>query len=96
MQPFRHTCFITPLFFLPLILYPLLSPSTHAQDATLLSIAAAHNRSAAEVTLAWQVQLGVAVNPRSQNAAHMLQNLNFFDITLSGDELTALGNRPQY
>jgi diketogulonate reductase-like aldo/keto reductase len=42
------------------------------------------------------VQLGVAVNPRSQNAAHMLQNLNFFDITLSGDELTALGNRPQY
>jgi diketogulonate reductase-like aldo/keto reductase len=50
--------------------YPAPFPKTMLEDAALVQIAAAHQRSAAEVALAWQWQLGIVVNPRSQNAAH--------------------------
>jgi 2,5-diketo-D-gluconate reductase A len=66
------------------------------QDPVLLQVAAAHQRSPAEVTLAWQWAHGIVVNPRSQNAAHMLQNLGFWDISLSAAEVAALDSRPQY
>lgn len=56
--------------------YPGFPPSL-VQDEALVAVAAAHARSPAEVALAWQWQLGVLVNPRSQNAAHMLENLNY-------------------
>lgn len=71
-------------------------PKTMLQDAVLLQVATAHGRSPAEITLAWQWQLGIVVNPRSQNAAHQLQNLNYFDIVLTQTEMDALNSRPQY
>ena len=80
--PDRHT-FAPPMAQTPLL------------DPVLLKIVAAHKRSAAEVTLAWQLQLGLVVNPRSQNAAHMVENLSFFDIVLSADEVAQLNSRPQ-
>ena len=74
---------------------PPLSPSM-LTDPVLLGIAAAHSRAPSEITLAWQWALGIVVNPRSQNAAHMLLNQAFFDIVLSPVEIAALSSRPQY
>ena len=65
-------------------------------DPVALTIGAAHGRTAAEVMLAWQWSLGIVVNPRSQNAAHMWDNLNFMDIELSASEIQQLASRPQY
>jgi len=64
-------------------------------DPVLLAVAAAHSRTPAEVTLAWQLAMGVPSQPRSQNAAHMLANLQFFDIVLTPAEIAALSSRPQ-
>jgi diketogulonate reductase-like aldo/keto reductase len=64
-------------------------------DPVALAIAAAHGRSVAEVMLAWQWSLGILVNPRTQNAAHMLENLDFMDIELTASEIQQLSSRPQ-
>jgi diketogulonate reductase-like aldo/keto reductase len=71
-------------------------PQTLLGDPVAVSIAAAHGRSVSEIMLAWQWSLGVVVNPRSQNAAHMLQNLGWMDIELSASEIQQLSQRPQY
>ena len=71
-------------------------PSTMLNDPVALAIGAAHGRTAAEVMLAWQWSLGIVVNPRSQNAAHMWDNLNYMDIELSASEIQQLASRPQY
>jgi diketogulonate reductase-like aldo/keto reductase len=76
--------------------YPPPFPRTLLQDAALVAIAAAHGRQPAEVALAWQWQLGIVVNPRSQNARHQWENLNFVDIRLTDAEMQTLGARPQY
>ena len=68
-------------------------PPTLVQDEALVAIAAAHQRSPAEVALAWQWQLGIVVNPRSQNAAHQWQNLNYGAFRGGGGG--AQGPRPQ-
>ena len=71
-------------------------PKTLLEDPVLVSIAAAHKRQPAEVALAWQTQMGIVVNPRTQNAEHMWQNLHFADIVLTDAEMAQLGARPQY
>ena len=68
---------------------------TPLEDHVLAGIAAAHGTSPAQVTLAWQYARGMVFNPRSQNAAHMLQNLAF-EMELSEAEVVALDARPQY
>ena len=65
-------------------------------DPVVVEIAAQHRRAPAEIMLAWQQAWGMVVNPRSMNAAHMLQNLAFSDIVLTADEVQQLNNRPQY
>jgi diketogulonate reductase-like aldo/keto reductase len=73
---------------------PPMSP-TELEDPVALQVAAAHNRTVGEVLLAWQWSMGIVVNPRSQNAAHMLGNLAFSDIQLTQAEVQALAGRPQ-
>lgn len=66
-------------------------------DPVVASIAAAHSATPAQVMLAWQYQLGIASNPRSQNAQHMIDNLAAIaTVTLSADEMASLAARPQY
>ena len=57
--------------------YPAPFPRTMLEDEQVVAIAKAHGRAPAEIALAWQWQLGVVVNPRSQNAAHMVENLGY-------------------
>jgi len=60
--------------------------STPLKDPTILSIASAHEKSAAQVIMAWEWSLGIPVNPRSQNAKHMAENLDIYNITISSAE----------
>jgi len=64
--------------------------STPTKDPTILSIASAHGKSAAQVIMAWEWSLGIPVNPRSQNATHMAENLDIYDIKITADESAKL------
>ena len=78
--------------------YPI-QGQTPLQDPVLLELATKRNVSAAVLTLAWQAQLGMVVNPRSQNAAHMLENINFLSLIgspLTTEEMNTLNSRPQH
>ena len=58
-----HRTFVPPASLTPL------------DDPVAAAIAADHGVSTAALQLAWQGALGLVVNPRSMNAAHMLENL---------------------
>jgi diketogulonate reductase-like aldo/keto reductase len=61
-----------------------------ATDATVTRLAAAHDVSPARLLLAWSVALGVIPLPKSADAGRQAENLDVFDIELSGDELEEL------
>ena len=56
-------------------------------DETLLAIAQRHGKSLHQVVLRWHVQRGILVFPMSRNKAHMADNLNIFDFSLTDDEM---------
>eukprot|EP01034_Spumella_vulgaris_P028867 gene28867-35808_t len=60
-------------------------------EVVITDIAAKHNRSAAQIALRWNVQRGVAVIPKSNQAAHNVENKSIFDFELSADEMSAIG-----
>ena len=60
---------------------------TLLQEPTIMKIAQAHEHSAAQVVLQWEWQQGVLVNPRTENDGHMLENLSFFNLKLTDDEV---------
>jgi len=68
---------------------------TPMEDPLVQRIAQAHNRTAAQVFLQWHWAIGIPTNPRSQNAAHMRDNLNSYDFTLSDAEVKQLSSAPQ-
>lgn len=70
---------------------------TPVQDPTAGAMAARYNATSAQLQLAWQVSLGIAVNPRSQSALHMAQNLDIFDLAgrISAADSDALWGAPQ-
>ena len=55
-------------------------------------IAAAHGTGAAQVVLRWQWQLGIVVNPEAQKLQYQLENLEFFNFTLTETEMATLSN----
>jgi len=69
--------------------------TTQLEDPRVAKIAAAHNKTAAQVLLQWQYALGIPTNPRSQNAKHMQQNLDSYSFTLTSDDMNALMAAPQ-
>lgn len=69
-------------------------------DPVVRAIAAAHASTPAQVLLAWHYQLGVVFNPRSMNAAHVLENLGltatpWWSLKLTDAEMQQLNARPQ-
>jgi 2,5-diketo-D-gluconate reductase A len=56
----------------------------------LASIAAAHNKSVAQVVLRWLTQREVVVIPKSVKPERMAQNLDIFDFTLTDDQMTQI------
>ena len=59
------------------------------------AIAAAHGVTPVAVTLAWTLQRGVGVIPRTANPAHMAENLKAAALTLSAGELAQLDAKNQ-
>lgn len=52
-----------------------------------MDIAKAHNKSAAQVILRWDLQRGLVIIPRSKNPAHIKENISIADFELSADEM---------
>jgi 2,5-diketo-D-gluconate reductase B len=62
-----------------------------SDDPTLRSIAEAHGRTPAQVTLRWLVQQDqVAAIPKAATPEHRRANLEVFDFELTGDEMEAI------
>ena len=59
------------------------------QNELLLSIAAKHNKSVAQVILRWLVQRGVIALAKTTRKERMLENISVFDFELSAED-TAL------
>ncbi len=59
-------------------------------NPVLAEIAKKHNKSIAQVCLRWHFQRGVVAIPRSQNKAHMIENLNIFDFELDKKDLQTI------
>jgi len=64
-------------------------------DPTVLKIAAAHQKTSAQVILNWEWSLGIPSNPRSMNATHMMENLSAMDFSLQPTEIEQLNALPQ-
>jgi 2,5-diketo-D-gluconate reductase A len=60
------------------------------KDDTLVTIAAGHERTVAQVILRWHLQLGNVVIPKSVTPARVRENLALFDFELSDDDLAAI------
>jgi len=60
------------------------------EDPTILNIATAHGKSAAQVMLRWGVQEGRSVIPKSVKPARIAENFDIFDFTLTSDQLAAI------
>ena len=60
------------------------------QNELLLSIAAKHNKSIAQVILRWLVQRGVIALAKSTRKERMIENISVFDFELSADDMVAI------
>jgi 2,5-diketo-D-gluconate reductase A len=60
------------------------------KDDTLVTIAAHHERTVAQVILRWHLQLGNVVIPKSVTPARVRENLVIFDFELTEDDLAAI------
>jgi 2,5-diketo-D-gluconate reductase B len=66
------------------------------KDAVLRRIGEAHGKTAAQVSLRWLVQQGIAAIPRTSKAERLKENLAIFDFELSPEEkaeIAALAHR---
>lgn len=59
-------------------------------NPTVLGIAQAHNKSAAQVALRWIIQRGATINTQSTNPEHLLQDIQIFDFHLTSSEMAKL------
>lgn len=59
-------------------------------NPVLAGIAKKHNKSIAQVCLRWHYQRGIVAIPRSQNKAHMIENLQIFDFKLDKKDLETI------
>jgi len=60
------------------------------QNELLLSIAAKHNKSVAQVILRWVVQRGIIALAKSTPKARMLENISVLDFELSAEDMAAI------
>ncbi len=60
------------------------------QNAVLLSIAARHKKSVAQVILRWLVQRGIIALAKSTRKERMMENISVFDFELSAEDVAAI------
>lgn len=59
-------------------------------NETLTTIGRKYKKTAAQVTLRWQIQRGIITIPRTTKRAHMEENFNIFDFTLDAQDMAAI------
>ena len=64
-------------------------------DAEIGRIAAAHQKTTAQVSLRWHIQHGHIIFPKSMHRERMQENLDIFDFELSAEEMAALDGLDQ-
>ncbi len=69
-----------------------IQPSSMLSDPVVAGIAAAHQRTPAQVVLRWHVQRGFVPIPKSSSPARQRENLAVFDFALTPDEVAALND----
>ena len=62
-----------------------------ARDKVLSRVAAAHGKTAAQVSLRFLVQQGIAVIPRTSRPQRLSENLAIFDFELTATEMAEIG-----
>lgn len=67
---------------------------TMAGDAAISSIAEAHGKTAAQISLRWEIQHGILPIPKSSHPERMKQNLSVFDFSLTEKEMATLDALP--
>jgi len=60
-------------------------------EPALAEIAKIHGRSVSQVILRWHTQLGALPIPKASSTAHLRENLEIFDFSLSDEEMAAIG-----
>ena len=60
------------------------------QNELLLSIAAKHKKSVAQVILRWLIQRGIIALAKSTRKERMIENISVFDFELSAEDMTAI------
>ncbi|MEU4777258.1 aldo/keto reductase [Micromonospora sp. NPDC023633] len=59
-------------------------------NPVLTKIAAAHDKTVAQIALRWLLQRDIVVIPKSVRPERMAENLDVFDFTLTGDEMALI------
>jgi 2,5-diketo-D-gluconate reductase A len=57
----------------------------------IVEIAKAHDKTPAQVTLRWHIQLGNIIFPKSVTDSRIRENFDIFDFELTDDEMSAIG-----
>lgn len=70
--------------------YSPLGTGHHLNDPTVVRIAAAHERTPAQVLLRWGIQHGAPQIPKSTHQSRIAENAQIFDFTLTDEELREL------
>jgi diketogulonate reductase-like aldo/keto reductase len=69
-------------------------------EQVFTELASKYKKSNAQIILRWNIQMGNIVIPGSRNEAHIGENLDLFDFTLTKDELHEIArinqNKPYY
>ena len=60
------------------------------ENETVVNIAKAHNKSAAQVVLRWHLQSGFVVIPGASNPDYIKENIDIFDFELSEEEMAQI------
>lgn len=71
---------------------PSVGAATLLKEPAVLSVAAKHNASAAQVLIAWSLAVGVTVNPRTDKVEHMQDNLLAWQLNLTASDVVALSS----
>ncbi|MDE0596511.1 MAG: aldo/keto reductase [Roseibacillus sp.] len=65
-------------------------------NSVMTSIAAHHEKSAAQIALRWALQRGTAPIPKTQSIPHLEENLAIYDFALSGEDLSQIDALDQH
>ena len=60
------------------------------EESVFRTLGKKYGKSPAQIILRWHTQMGFAVIPGSKNVAHIKDNLDIFDFTLTADEMAQI------